>query len=64
MNVVRADGSVSFLRDSVDSAYNALNLPGTTTMIDATEASVIPLLQWGAYEKAIAVADGQPAVEF
>lgn len=64
LNVVRADGSVSFLRDSVDSAYNALNLPGTTTTIDATEASVIPLLQWGAYEKAIAVADGQPAVEF
>ena len=64
LNVVRADGSVSFLRDSVDSAYNAINLPGGGSLIDATANSVIPIIQWGAYEKAIAVADGQPAVEF
>ena len=56
LNVVRADGSVSFLRDSIDSFYSDPTI---------TEANFPQnIAQFQAYERAIAVADGQPAIDF
>jgi prepilin-type processing-associated H-X9-DG protein len=63
LNVVRADGSVSFLRDSIDSYYNNVTDPVNGDVIDASENFVILPQDYGAYEKAIAVADGQPACD-
>jgi prepilin-type N-terminal cleavage/methylation domain-containing protein/prepilin-type processing-associated H-X9-DG protein len=57
LNIALADGSVKFLRESVDSAYNALTVNGQ----EFVGTTVIPPASWGAYEKGIAVADGQPA---
>ena len=56
LNVVRADGSVSFLRDSIESFYSDVTL----------DEDDFPMLvtQYLAYERAIAVADGQPPLEF
>ncbi len=56
LNVVRADGSVSFLRDTIDSFYD----DPTLTEDDFPQNVTF----YGAYEKAIAVADGQPAMDF
>ena len=56
LNVVRGDGSVSFLRDSIESYYADPTIDETGFAMDRT--------LWGAYEKAIAVADGLPAVDF
>ena len=55
LNVVRGDGSVSFLRDTIESYYADPSIGPTD----------FPLVnEYLAYEKAIAVADGQPADEF
>lgn len=56
LNVVRGDGSVSFLQDAVDSFYS----DPTLTVQDFPQNA----FEFGAYEKAIAVADGQPAEDF
>lgn len=56
LNVVRADGSVSFLRDTIESFYASPNLDLNEFPMNAT--------QFMAYEKAIAVADGQPTDDF
>lgn len=56
LNVVRGDGSVSFLQDSVDSFYEDPTLTEADFLVNPQE--------YGAYERAIAVADGQPSIEF
>ena len=56
INVARGDGSVSFMRDTIETWYG----------LDAT-AQDIPVdgvLSYRAFEQAVAVADGQPAAEF
>jgi prepilin-type processing-associated H-X9-DG protein len=55
LNVCRGDGSVSFLRDSIESFY---------APIDITVNDVPTVLQYRAFEKAVAVADGQPVEDF
>ncbi len=55
LNVCRGDGSVSFLRDTIESFY---------APIDITVNDVPTVLQYRAYEKAVAVADGQPVEDF
>ena len=56
LNVVRADGSVSFLRDSIESFYSDPTLTENDRPMNAT--------QFQAYERAIAVSDGQPPIDF
>ncbi|MEM9410562.1 MAG: DUF1559 domain-containing protein [Planctomycetota bacterium] len=55
LNIIRGDGSVSFMSDTVDSFYS-------NPAIGPTQIPTI--LQYGAYEKAVNVADGQPSEEF
>ena len=56
VNVVRGDGSVTFVNQSVDSFYSDPTL--TETDFPTTQ------FEFGAYEKACAVADGQPSEDF
>ena len=69
VNVCRADGSVSLLTDGVDGLYATVNFnfPGDSRngqVIDGSNTFVVQPIQYGAYEKACAVADGQPSEEF
>lgn len=54
LNVARGDGSVSFMRDTVETFYG----------LDATIDDVPNVLDYRTLEKAVACADGQPADDF
>ena len=56
INVARGDGSVSFMRDTIETWY------GLDATID--DVPVDGVLSYGPYEQAIACADGQPAADF